>query len=109
MSTTALQPEATRELLSRLWQRSVPLVRERLATLDAASAAAHTGKFPDDLRIRAIDEAHKLAGSLGMFGYPESSALATEIEALLEAPDPPPAEFLTTLTTALRTTLFPPT
>lgn len=36
------------------------------------------------MRRGAMDTAHKLAGSLGMFGYPRGTELAREIEQMLE-------------------------
>jgi HPt (histidine-containing phosphotransfer) domain-containing protein len=100
------QPASTRELLDRLWQRSLPLLCERLDVLDAAAAASHA-EIPIALRTQAIAEAHKLAGSLGMFGYPSATDLSREIETLLEAPGNPDAALLTKFTTDLRAILFP--
>jgi HPt (histidine-containing phosphotransfer) domain-containing protein len=96
--------DRTRELLARLWKRSLPLLHERL---DALDAAAHTEVLPADLRSYAIDAAHKLAGSLGMFGYPEATDIARKMEQLLEAPGTPSPERLTALSTELRASLFP--
>jgi HPt (histidine-containing phosphotransfer) domain-containing protein len=108
MPSAPPQSDGTGALLSRLWQRSLPLLRERLALLDAAASAAHAGTLTADLRAQAIDEAHKLTGSLGMFGYPDGTDIARKIEFLLEAPGDPPPERLTELATELRAILFPP-
>jgi HPt (histidine-containing phosphotransfer) domain-containing protein len=108
MPSAPPQSDGTGALLSRLWQRSLPLLLERLAVLDAAANAAHAGTLAADLRAQATDEAHKLAGSLGMFGYPDGTDLARKIELLLEAPGSPPPDYLTELTTELRAILFPP-
>ncbi len=99
--------ETTTELLSRLWQRSMPVLCSRLDLLEAAAAAACRHSLPHGLRTDAIMEAHKRAGSLGMFGYTSGTELAREIEALLEAPGTPHGEILSKLTRALRHTLFP--
>jgi HPt (histidine-containing phosphotransfer) domain-containing protein len=40
------------------------------------------------LRRDAEHEAHKLAGSLGMFGFPTGSELARELELMLEGDAP---------------------
>jgi HPt (histidine-containing phosphotransfer) domain-containing protein len=109
MNSGPPQSDGTRALLSRLWQRSLPLLLERLAVLDAAATASRAGTLTPDLRARAIDEAHKLAGSLGMFGYPDGTDLARKIELLLEAPNAPPPNRLTELAAELRAILFPPT
>ncbi|HEY5329662.1 MAG TPA: Hpt domain-containing protein [Acidobacteriaceae bacterium] len=109
MATATANPDLTRELLARLWERSLPVVRERLDLLDTAAAAAGTNTLTDSLRSHAIAEAHKLAGSLGMFGYCEGTELARAIEALLEAEGIPSADRLSALAIELRATLFPST
>jgi len=109
MATATANPDLTRELLARLWTRSLPVVRERLDLLDTAAAAAASNTLTDSLRSHAIAEAHKLAGSLGMFGYCEGTDRARAIEALLEAEGIPSADRLSTLAIELRATLFPST
>lgn len=87
-------------LLAHLWQKNIPLMQDRLLLLDRAAAA------PDDpaLRQRAIEVAHKLAGSLGMFGFPAGTELARALEQGLEDETLHPAEQLR-MTCALRTAL----
>ena len=72
--------ERTAALLRALWQQNLPLLRSRLAVLDEAATAARFGTLGDGLRAEAISTAHKLAGSLGMFGYPEGTRIAREME-----------------------------
>jgi HPt (histidine-containing phosphotransfer) domain-containing protein len=107
MVTATANPDATRELLARLCERSLPVIRERLDVLDSAAAAAGNSALTDDLRTHAIAEAHKLAGSLGMFGYSEGTELAQQIEALLETEVAPSPGHLATLASNLRSALFP--
>ncbi|HEV2578176.1 MAG TPA: Hpt domain-containing protein [Acidobacteriaceae bacterium] len=76
--------DVARELISALWERSVPLLSDRLNGLDIACEAAVIGRLSPIMRRGAADTAHKLAGSLGMFGYPRGTELAREIEHLLE-------------------------
>jgi HPt (histidine-containing phosphotransfer) domain-containing protein len=76
--------DVARELISALWERSVPLISERLHGLDIACEAAVVGRLSPIMRRGAMDTAHKLAGSLGMFGYPRGTELAREIEQMLE-------------------------
>jgi diguanylate cyclase (GGDEF)-like protein len=53
---------------------------ERVATVEAAVTAMVSAGLDEDLRARAERDAHKLAGSLGMFGLPRGSELAAELE-----------------------------
>ena len=77
--------DVARELISALWERSVPLITDRLNGLDIACEAAVVGRLSPIMRRGATDTAHKLAGSLGMFGYPRGTEVAREIEQLLES------------------------
>jgi len=86
--TTAKDPEATRKMLAALWERSLPVLRERCALLERAATAAQAGTLTLELRAEAMGIAHKLSGSLGMFGYPEGTDFARRIEEHLEAPGP---------------------
>lgn len=93
-------------VLAQLWQKNRPIVEERLATLDRASAAAASGRLSSDLRKEAAQAAHKLAGALGMYGYEEGTNIAREIDALLSS-DAPSVAQLAELTARLRTAVFP--
>ena len=64
------------EALAAIWERSRPVVAERLATVEAA-AAPDAG---DDARREGLRAAHQLAGSLGTFGIHEGSEVARAIE-----------------------------
>jgi HPt (histidine-containing phosphotransfer) domain-containing protein len=97
--------ESRRQLLDTLWQRNLPLLAERLTELDNAAEAAATQTLTSQAREAAASTAHKLAGSLGMFGYPNGTDLARSIEQLLEAPIAVDATALRELATALRATL----
>ncbi|WP_392534137.1 response regulator [Nostoc sp. C117] len=55
----------------------------QVVVLDRAKVALLAGNFNEDLHQHALHEAHKLAGSMGSFGYPEGSRLARKIEHLL--------------------------
>lgn len=83
------------ELLSRLWLQNLPIMRDRVANLEAAAQESRLGELVPARRTEASDIAHKLAGSLGMFGYPAGTEIARELESLLEAPTPiDPSRFL---------------
>jgi HPt (histidine-containing phosphotransfer) domain-containing protein len=98
----------TRTLIAELWRKNQPQILERIAQLEAAAAAAKAGTLSRAQRTEAESTSHKLAGSLGMFGYPQGTTLARalEDEYHLDAPDP---LVLNTVIAELRALLFPPT
>ena len=55
----------------------------QVAVLEQAKTALLAGNLNEELQQQALHEAHKLAGSMGSFGYPEGSRLARKIEHLL--------------------------
>jgi len=93
----------TRALLADLWRRNRPVIEARLATLDQAASAE---SLSAELRAEALDVAHKLAGSLGMFGFERGTAIARELEQLLDTPAPEPAR-IAVLASELRAMLLP--
>lgn len=71
--------------LQQIWKKNLPQTRERLALLTrAADELRLTGMISPSLHTEAHSIAHKLAGSLGMFGYPEATGYAREIEQALQ-------------------------
>jgi len=60
-------------------------INDRLLALDQAANALKEGKLSEQLRSKAEQEAHRLTGSLGSFGFAEGSRLVQEIEQLLQA------------------------
>jgi len=97
--------DVARQLISALWERSVPLITDRLNALNVACDAAARGRLSPLMRRGAADTAHKLAGSLGMFGYPRGTDIAREIEQLLESDAAVDAALLRELVVELRETL----
>ena len=93
-------------LLASMWDRNRPLMLERLATLDQAADAALAHTLGGVLREDALNIAHKLAGSLGMFGFPAGTDLARELELELERTTID-ADEIRSLTVRLRHTMFP--
>ena len=98
--------EKTASLLASLWLRNRPLLEERLAMLEHAAACAAAGTLFEEVREEAADTAHKLAGSLGMYGYDHGTRLARQLELLLDYPTPDPTQ-IKVLAHQLRHTLFP--
>ena len=93
------------EILSRIWQQTLPLMRERVACLERFARQADLGELTPAARIEASDLAHKLAGSLGMFGYPRGTEIAREMENMLEAETEPDPRLFLELAAGLRTVL----
>jgi len=99
--------DKTAALLATLWVKIRPLVEERFVTLDGAAASvAAGGSLTEDSRKEAQSAAHKLAGSLGMYGYDEGTRVARELEVLLESASPEPARF-NALVAELRAAVLP--
>jgi HPt (histidine-containing phosphotransfer) domain-containing protein len=92
-------------MIAELWQRHLPLMRERLDVLDRTAADAASGMLSEDSRAEALSIAHKLAGNLGMFGYHQGSEIASEIEQTLKEPTPESLSALTIQARQLREAL----
>ena len=98
--------QKTAKLLAALWVKNLPLVKERLTMLDRAAEAAAAAHLDEALREAAAGGAHKLAGSLGMYGYDEGTRIARELEVTLGAANPDAAR-LSGLIAGLRAAIFP--
>jgi hypothetical protein len=76
------------DLLAELWQQNRDAVLERLRLVMSAVGAIAEGASPaDDEREAAVVAAHKLAGALGTYGFPEGSAVASRAESALLGDD----------------------
>jgi diguanylate cyclase (GGDEF)-like protein len=67
-----------------LWDRFKHIAFERLESIEEAIVAQLEGRSDAEQRRRAEREAHKLAGSVGTFGFAEASRVAREMELLLQ-------------------------
>lgn len=99
--------QKTESLLRDLWQRKLPMVRDQIGSLRRAAATLETATLTEPLRAEAAVAAHKLAGSLGMFGYPEGTRCARALEALLDADEAVPASAFSELLQQLEAALAP--
>jgi len=66
------------------WEQFKPTILERLTLIEQVVAIMQSGHTPEPLRLQAEQAAHKLVGSLGMFGLAEGSQLSQEIERCLQ-------------------------
>jgi HPt (histidine-containing phosphotransfer) domain-containing protein len=97
-------PETSAQIQARIdavWQRNRPLILERVSHLLGAASAAQLGQLTPALAAAASETAHKLAGSLGMFGFPEGTHLARAFEQSLSEGATPDAPTLLRLSAAL--------
>ena len=92
-------------VLVELWKKNLPTVHERLDLLDKFGTAAASGKLDEPTRIEALNIAHKLAGSLGMYGYQQGTEVASKMERILKSPTPETLVTLRALAADLRKSL----
>lgn len=74
--------------IAAAWSRHQGSMQERLDILEATAAAVETGHLNAALQAAGRSQAHKLAGSMGCFGFAEGSRIAHELEQLLKLEDP---------------------
>ncbi len=92
--------------MDRLWAKFLPEIRERVAILEAAAAAAAAKTLSDSDCEAAQSAAHKLAGVLGTFSLTRGTVLARELELAYSresAPDAASGKHLASLAAELRT------
>ncbi|BAY25327.1 multi-component transcriptional regulator, winged helix family protein [Calothrix sp. NIES-2100] len=79
------KPPHTADLtaVNRVLERFRDSFSQQVAVLEEAKTAVLALSLSPELQQQAKHEAHKLAGSMGAFGYPEGSQLARSIENLL--------------------------
>lgn len=72
--------------IAEVWERFKERIGNRVTVLEQAVIALRAGILDDELRHLATQDAHKLIGSLGTFGFANGSTLARKIESILEQP-----------------------
>nr|MBA3969329.1 response regulator [Gemmatimonadota bacterium] len=77
-----------RAAMAEMWTRLQDSVFRRLELLEEAVASALEDHLGADQRREAEREAHKLAGSIGTFGFMEASRRAREMEHIFEGAAP---------------------
>ncbi|WOD41630.1 response regulator [Nodosilinea sp. E11] len=78
----------TLQSLEAIAARFQASIQQRLTVIEAAVRSLQAGNLPPQQQAIAQDEAHRLAGGLGTFGYEEGSTHARQIEQLLGEPRP---------------------
>jgi HPt (histidine-containing phosphotransfer) domain-containing protein len=92
-------------VLAQLWKKNLPTLRQRLDLIDQFASDASTGNLPEGTRVEALGIAHKLAGSLGMYGYQQGTEVASKMERILKSPTPETLLTLRSLAVDLRKSL----
>ncbi|MFL5385731.1 MAG: response regulator [Longimicrobiaceae bacterium] len=93
------------------WERFRGTILQRVDAVEEAAVALLDGGLDEERRRHAEREAHKLAGSVGTFGFAQASRLAREVEIVLQGSQPlgqAQALRLTDLVVALRRELDRP-
>ncbi len=68
-----------------IWRDIRDQLNQRATAIEQASLALQNNQLSPALRLSAEQNAHKLSGSLGMFGSSEGSRLAQKVETLLKS------------------------
>jgi diguanylate cyclase (GGDEF)-like protein len=82
-------PGGLTSAVAAVWLKYRDQVLARVDVLESAALGLLEGRLDRDDRRAAEREAHKLAGSVGTFGFAEGSRLAREAETMLAGPTPP--------------------
>lgn len=69
-------------ILDMMWARFLPDIRDRVAVLETAAAVFTAHQVSPQQRESAHSAAHKLAGTLGIFGLMHGTEMAREFEQL---------------------------
>ena len=84
--------QQTKAMLSAVWSKNREVLLRRMDSIDEFCRRLPDSTSDQALRDQASSDAHKLSGSLGMFGLSEGTSLAREIEYLIK--DNSPGELL---------------
>ncbi len=82
------QQQTLETSVAEIWQRTRHTSLQQIDLLMQTAQAFQTATLDLDLQKRASQIAHKLAGSLGTFGFDEGSRLAQQLELLLAVNEP---------------------
>jgi len=83
MNETLANQARVKALVAKIWEQKKHLTLNSVAAIERASSALIACLLTPELRGEAAIEAHKLAGALGTFGFPEGSRLARSMEEIL--------------------------
>lgn len=100
------QPPKSQSDVQAVWQKIRPLVLQRIEAIEEVVTCGFSASASQEQVGTATGEAHKLHGTLGSFGYPKGSRLASQIESgLRDVNQPEQAYALSMLLQSLRDNL----
>lgn len=73
-----------------LWRQQVPVVQQRLASIEAYVDEVTAGAPTTAGHREALDATHKFAGALGTYGFRDAGRTARRLEEILVDPFGPP-------------------
>ncbi len=79
-TNTSTKKQDRTEVITKTWSKFKDLAFQRLRDLENLAVAVVEEQLTEEISDRALNSAHKLAGSLGCFGFPEGSRIAKQIE-----------------------------
>lgn len=79
-----LLQQQVKSSVSKLWEKFKGTFTAQVEVIEQATQALSEGRLTVELQQKAKQEAHRLGGSLGIFGFAEGSKLAKRLEQLLE-------------------------
>jgi HPt (histidine-containing phosphotransfer) domain-containing protein len=94
-----------KQQLDSVWQNNLPIIHDRLTSLDAFVSVIAAGVATPQQHSDALNIAHKFSGSLGMFGYPTGGQLARALEHLLNSTPIPDPDRVRDIVRSIRSTL----
>ena len=71
------------EIITQTWSKFKDLAFQRVTDLENLAVALLEEQVTPEIHTQAKHSAHKLAGSLGCFGFPDGSRIAKQLEQLL--------------------------
>ena len=75
------------EWVGELWEKMKPAARAQVRVIAGALSDLRDGHLAPEVRQQAWWEAHRLAGSLGSYGFEDGAEAAEQIAAVLEGDD----------------------
>ena len=79
-TSSAPKEQDRTEVIAQTWTKFKDLAFKRLGDLENLAVAVVEEQLTEEVGNRALNSAHKLAGSLGCFGFPNGSRIAKQLE-----------------------------